>query len=807
MGSLIGDAPKRDPIPISKLNPERHWIVPIGNGLAVDNSPPWRFIIHDQRTIAQYPVGDVVQERLALIQLVQQKIMTAEQLARAWGLHRNTLGNWAWRYRHFGLDGLVDGRLPSRRERLEAILEAAEEIVGQRGRKLSAVGLGRELRARGLGTLPATTLHWLRGQLLRPRELSLLRQPEQDEPSPAAGLATGGEAAPSPAGEAAAPAAAPSPPPAPEQRSQVGEPEGPAAQGPGDGPLPAAGLATGGEAAPSPAGEATAPAAAPSPPPAEPGGEGSAASPRAEGAPRTPADAARPLRYAGLGLALPAVQALLQPVEGYLEAAWGDRPWRYRPRQLIEAVLFYLLADYRNAEQVKASPTRDLGVWLGRRRAPACVTLRRRLPAMARRTELVEALQVELALQYLHLGWVQPGPWLVDGHFTPYFGRRDWGKGWWPQRRLAVRGRLQHWVHDCRGRPLWLHVTQGFELFADQLPVLARGVRGLLAEAGAGSEPLVLVFDRGGYSSQVFTALNREGVGWVTWIRGKIRLPAGDFREEALLPGERKVWYTRCTWSVAGCPTPIPAIVWHEGDPQQQVGLLTNVDHLYPGRWTAPELITLLRGRWAQENAFKAMRQKTDVHWTGGYVHEPAADIPVPNPRIKRWHQRLAFRTAQLRRAMDRRDAARDPRAERAWHRRVVALQAQVRRLQRQLARTPATVPYGSLGRGATAALHRGRGLLWPVLRAVAYHIRLQLRDAIAQLLPDHREWDKALRVLLHTPGVYRAGADGDWVVLQRPQLPRYARVLERMVDTINANPPHAPGRPGHPLRFALDPA
>jgi hypothetical protein len=227
-----------------------------------------------------------------------------------------------------------------------------------------------------------------------------------------------------------------------------------------------------------------------------------------------------------------------------------------------------------------------------------------------------------------------------------------------------------------------------------------------------------------------------------------------------------------------GCPTPIPAIVWHEGDRQQQVGLLTNVDHLYPGRWTAPELITLLRGRWAQENAFKAMRQKTDGHWTGGYVHEPAAETPVPNPRTKRWHQRLAFRTAQLRRAMDRLDAARDPRAERAWHRRVVALQAQVRRLQRQLARTPATVPYGSVGHRATTALHRGRGLLGPVLRAAAYHIRLLLRDAIARFLPDHREWDKALRGLLHTPGVYRAGAGGDWVVLQRPQLPHRARVL-----------------------------
>jgi len=53
----------------------------------------------------------VVEGRLVLVRLVQQPLIIAEALASAMGLHRNTWGNWAWRERYFGFDGLVPGRL------------------------------------------------------------------------------------------------------------------------------------------------------------------------------------------------------------------------------------------------------------------------------------------------------------------------------------------------------------------------------------------------------------------------------------------------------------------------------------------------------------------------------------------------------------------------------------------------------------------------------------------------------------------------------------------------------------------------
>jgi hypothetical protein len=78
-----------------------------------------------------------------------------------------------------------------------------------------------------------------------------------------------------------------------------------------------------------------------------------------------------------LALVLRPAQDLLDPLQGFLEEHWGGA-WYYRPAQMLLALLLYLLSGYRNPEQVKAAPAPDFGPFLGRRRAPACVTNRER---------------------------------------------------------------------------------------------------------------------------------------------------------------------------------------------------------------------------------------------------------------------------------------------------------------------------------------------------------------------------------------------------------------------------------------------
>lgn len=723
------------PVPIRQRDERQHWRVQIGAGLWVENAPPRRLILHGDRVVASYVIGSVVEERMLLVQMLQAGWMTAVDLAPRWGYHRNTLGNWQWRYRYFGLDGLVDERLPGQRERLEPVVRAAAEVLRRRGRRLSVAALRRALAEQGHGSLPVGAVSWLQGALLQPEVLGLpLEEERRDEPPDAPG---GG-----------------------------GAPSG----GSGDDPEPEQGQAAG----------------------------------ERRDAPEPPVDRAVSIRHAGMALALPVLQQVLDPLQPHLEAVWGRPSWHYRPWQMIAGFIFYVLGGYRNPEQVKAAPARDFGPLLGRRRAPACITLRRRLRAMAKVAEPVLELQRQLARQYLQLGWVEPGWWLVDNHFVPYYGAQAWGKGWYPQRRLPHPGHFQDWVHDRNGRPLWLHFTQGFELFADALPAVADALQAL-----TGERP-VLVFDRGGFSSQVFTALNARGAGWVTWLKGRVQLPAAAFTLRGELPSSRPggpaqvVHYACTTHAVAGCHAQVATVVWHDGDPAKQVGLLTNLDRLEPDRFRPLDLIGMLQGRWAQENSFKAQEQHVDLGWTNGYAHEPAAQTPVPNPRVRALRHRLARRTQQLRRAMDR-GLPRRAATQATYRRKLGMLQGQITRTERELDATTALVPYGSLGRKATHQLRAGRALLAPVLRALTQHLRLQLRDAIGAVFADHREHDKVLRVLLHTPGRYISGEDADWVLLTAPQMPRYAVALTALVAAANAAQAHAPARPGHPLRFALE--
>ena len=198
------------------------------------------------------------------------------------------------------------------------------------------------------------------------------------------------------------------------------------------------------------------------------------------------------------------------------------------------------------------------------------------------------------------------------------------------------------------------------------------------------------------------------------------------------------------------------------------------------------------------------MVRNDDLDWSNGYAHEPSAQTPVPNPEVRSLRAKQVELTGKLRRAMNRAEAARSPRTAGHARRQAGAFKGLLTRLEGRLAQLPATVPYGALDRPATEQLQHGRGVLVPVIRAATHHIQLQMRDAVAAVYPDHREWDKAVRTIFDTVGRYVPGTAADRIILEPCGQPRFIRALQLLVERTNADPPHAPGRPDHPLLFEL---
>ena len=270
-----------------------------------------------------------------------------------------------------------------------------------------------------------------------------------------------------------------------------------------------------------------------------------------------------------------------------------------------------------------------------------------------------------------------------------------------------------------------------------------------------------------------------------------MHLPPEAFQHQIEHDGRTR-WYAEHRFRVEGYHDAVAGVVWHDGDVQHQTALLCNFDRLLPERYVPAELIAIPRARWAQETAFKSQERYTYLGWSNGYVHEPCANTPVPNPQRRGCDHKLAKARQRLERHL-RRPEPKTRQAQDRRHRRTGVLRASVTRMSHRLAQLAATVPYGSLGRKATEQPQAGRGTLIPTFCILAYHVRVQFRDRIAQCGCDPREVDKVLRVIFAQPGYYLHLVEADVVQIEAPSLPRFAKIAAALVQAANATDAHAP--------------
>ena len=152
---------------------------------------------------------------------------------------------------------------------------------------------------------------------------------------------------------------------------------------------------------------------------------------------------------------------------------------------------------------------------IGQPQAPSVLSLRSKVKALA---ESVDPLSFsrEMLRRYLALEPVWEGLYYVDGHFCPYYGQHPTPCGWDAQRRLAVKGHTDVYLHDARGRVLFFFSQPLNDSLARALPAAVEEIRRV-----HGPQPFTLVFDRGGYSGDAFRFLQQQNIGFITYLRGR----------------------------------------------------------------------------------------------------------------------------------------------------------------------------------------------------------------------------------------------------------------------------------------------
>ncbi len=360
------------------------------------------------------------------------------------------------------------------------------------------------------------------------------------------------------------------------------------------------------------------------------------------------APAAR-IRHAGLFLALPALETT-----GLLACAkevYGSLPDGFYGLEtiLIDAVLRALAGEARAEGATRFDPV-ELGRVLGLDRAPEVKTIRRRISQLVQDGKAQELIA---ALAKHHLTATGPegedlaAVLYVDGHVRAYQGTKKIGKIYSTRLKFPVPATEETWVTDAHGSPI-------FVVMAEPGASLATELRDLLPElrTAVGDDRRVLVgFDRGGWSPDLFKHMAERGFDVLTWRKG-----ASKNVEEKLFAEVTHIdehGQTR-KWSVADTVVDLPLaatkktgevlnirqlsrIVAATGGGTRQIHILTT--DLTMG---AGEVVYRMGSRWRQENQFRYARLRFELDSHDSYAStDDNEDRMVPEPAKKKAYQKV----------------------------------------------------------------------------------------------------------------------------------------------------------------------
>jgi transposase len=344
----------------------------------------------------------------------------------------------------------------------------------------------------------------------------------------------------------------------------------------------------------------------------------------------------------GLLLALPALAAT-----GLLDTAhevYGALPNGFYSldTMLCEGVFRALLGEARAEGATRIDPP-ALGRVLGLDRAPEVKTIRRKIGLLAKAGKASDWIAA-MARRHIVQRSEQAAVCYVDGHVRAYQGSRKIAKTHVPRLKFPAPATVETWVSDAAGDPLLVVMAQPAASLAGELRRLIPDLRAIV-----GDDRRVLVgFDRGGWSPELFADLDAAGFDTLTWRKGR----TADISETCFAEHSHTDEHGRThTWRLADTPV---ALDITEGPRKgemfamRQISLFdaaaTRQMHILTTRADLPaaEIRYRMGSRWRQENHYRYARIHFDLDSHDTYRAEADdADRMVPNPAKKLAYQQV----------------------------------------------------------------------------------------------------------------------------------------------------------------------
>ena len=476
---------------------------------------------------------------------------------------------------------------------------------------------------------------------------------------------------------------------------------------------------------------------------------------------------AAPAHAVAHGGVLAALPMLLR--EGLLGAA--NRLFRlpdgfYGLTTILLFVACMTLARVRNPEGLRYQAPGEWGAILGLDRCPETKTLRRKIRLLTSAEHTVRDWQSALARTWATEHDDDWATLAVDGHVKVYTGRKGrLPKHFVARQKLCMPASVSYWINALGGTPLLcLHKALDPKLIKaikqDVVPHLQH--LGVVPEAApdltkpdAGAPALTLVFDREGWSPDLFKRLARRGIACITWhknFKGE-DWPEEDFRTlEVLIHGPAGTSTTTVDLAEQ-------RIVLRNGLTVRQIRRRLANGRQVPVITTHPQMPLIqvagaMFSRWSQENFFKYMREQFNLDSLPTHDLEPLdPDAQVVNPvrralekTIRRVRSRLATARNRLAEALQEhhRDTATRLQAD------ANALAAELDQLTQQRADSPTHVRAGDLPeQDKLDALPVGGRLFLDVVRMIAYRAETRMMVPVITTQGKKPNARRLLRALL----------------------------------------------------------
>jgi hypothetical protein len=500
----------------------------------------------------------------------------------------------------------------------------------------------------------------------------------------------------------------------------------------------------------------------------------------------------------GLSLYYPALAAL-----GLVEVAQHNfalpRSERFGVRAVTLTLLFLTLSGKPTLEAAKHLRRAAFGAVVGTGRAPAVKTLRRKLAEMAGQARAGE-FGTALARRWVEHGIIDTAYLYVDGHMQAYTGKRRLEKVWSTKRRMPLPGIHTYHVGDATGRPLLFVTEQLSTNLAKAMPRIVAAIREAIGE----DRPFTIIFDRGGFDSSLFTWLDGQGIGFITYQRGSPDLPKAAFtRRETRFEGRRlRMQIAEDEVKING-RGPWRRVVVRTPD-GHQTPILTNLE---AGKVGPARLACLVFARWRQENVFKYMGEHHGLDQLVSYTSGPAdPDTRVVNPQRKQLDRAIATKRRQLAKLKTELgdvllDEPRD--GSRTGHGLKIAQKGAVKQLrdlehdiagliaERKPLPTHVTVAELDQPREIIKLEHKH---IVDRIKICAYNAEQWLLDRLVHHYPNRHNVRDLLRALTRLPGRIDTTDAGVDITLDAPDTPAHRRALAGLIDELNTHHVVYPG-------------